>query len=539
MKKIWWWAEIMKHNILNSEITVAAIQFNPKQGSLDDNRSRMADLLAEAAGNGAKVIVFPEMAASGYVWDSREEISPYVETIPGPTTDALLAVTSRNDCYAVVGLPEIDPANGAYYNSAALVGPSGVIGVYRKTHLFASDPRWAREGNEEFRVFKTPIGNIAILICMDAMYFEPTRIAALQEADMIAFPTNWVGGGNNPPSKTWCLRAAESGLYWIAANRSDQERGAQFTGGSGIIGPAGDVQDMLVSGEGIIYGKVVPDANHRRRILESRRPHAYQELLLQPYLWHEGETRSIDAPVSFDIVIVPYLEGESSAYKRRLKASFQNIESLQKREGHRIYVLPEFEIVPQPGTREQMLHVLRELAVENDGYLVITLVEHDDVKGSKQVVYLIGPEGIAQQAVSVHSKLESREQDFEPAFRNFKLPFGRIGILTGEDASYPESYRVLAKQGADVIAVSSNGTEAGKAWMRRIWAFENDAVTAVAAPLESEENLLFLHRQAHQEGDMRNGAFTHTFEPEQMAGVRRRPFIRRLKTHLYDPLIQS
>ncbi len=187
-------------DMLDAEIKVAAVQFNAGHGNVEGNRSRMLELLAEAAEQGARLIVFPEMASSGYVWDSREEIAPFAEPVPGPTTDVFHAAAKRYGCYAVVGLPERDAITGAYYNSAVLIGPEGIVGTYRKTHLFAADPRWAREGTEEIPVFETSIGRIAMLICMDAMYFEPARIAALKRADIIAFPTNWVGGGNNPPA---------------------------------------------------------------------------------------------------------------------------------------------------------------------------------------------------------------------------------------------------------------------------------------------------------------------------------------------------
>lgn len=205
-----------------SSFKVAAVQFNPVLGDVENNRCRMVNMLEDAADQGAKLIVFPEMASSGYVWEDRKEISPYVETIPGPTTEVLHTVAREYQCYVVVGLPEVDSGNGAFYNSAVLIGPEGVVGTYRKTHLFAADPRWAREGNDGVQVFETKIGRIALLICMDAMYFEPSRIAALQRADIIAFPTNWVGASNNPPSKTWCLRAKENGLFWISS--TDQTR---------------------------------------------------------------------------------------------------------------------------------------------------------------------------------------------------------------------------------------------------------------------------------------------------------------------------
>ncbi|RRJ67276.1 nitrilase [Paenibacillus oralis] len=520
------------------EWIAAAVQFHPVHGVPERNRQAMAALLREAAAHGAKLIVFPEMASSGYVWESREEISPFVEPIPGPTTNALLEMTSRYDCYAVVGLPELDLKTGAYYNSAVLIGPHGVIGVYRKTHLFAADPRWAREGGEGVQVYHTPLGKIAMLICMDAMYFEPSRLAALQEADIVAFPTNWVGGGNNPPSNTWRLRAWENGVNWIAANRSDLERGAQFTGGSGIISPNGEVQQSKVSGEGIVYGVVKASGERRRRQLKGRRPQAYQELLLHPYLWQEGETRRISVQQPFDVILVPH-RSEDGETVEAVDASLRRVEALQRQSERRIIVLPELRLDPMQEGKASMLTGLGHLAEEYGSYLVAALVE-SGVADLKRSIYLVGPEGQIGLAHVVHSDAVQLDAlGGQTAFRTFELPFARVGILTGEDAGYPESFRILAKQGADIIAVSSNGSERGEVWMRRIWAFENDAVLAMAAPPESDQSLLFLHRQVHLEGRMEGEAFGHRFSLEEIRIARGRPFMRRLKTHLYDQLVQS
>ncbi|MGH2510535.1 MAG: nitrilase-related carbon-nitrogen hydrolase, partial [Ktedonobacteraceae bacterium] len=171
---------------------VAAIQFNPLLGQKAHNIERLLQLVEEAALHGARLIVLPEMATTGYCWTSREEIEPYVETLPGPTTARFQAVAARHNCYIAIGLPELEPASGVYYNALALVGPTGLIGSYRKVHSYISEPRWARDGDQGFPVWETPLGRLAGAICMDAMYFEATRIPALHGADVILFPTNWL-----------------------------------------------------------------------------------------------------------------------------------------------------------------------------------------------------------------------------------------------------------------------------------------------------------------------------------------------------------
>lgn len=522
--------------ILNecSSFKVAAVQFNPVLGEVENNRCRMVNMLEEAAEQGAKLIVFPEMASSGYVWDDRQEISPYVETIPGPSTDALLAAARKHQCYVVIGLPEVDQGTGAYYNSAVLIGPEGVVGSYRKTHLFAADPRWAREGNDGLQVFETKIGRIGLLICMDAMYFEPSRIAALQGADIIAFPTNWVGASNNPPSKTWHLRAKENGLFWIASNRSDTERGAQFTGGSAIIDQNGEVQHSLLSGEGIVYGEVKLDRQVRRNLLDSRRPEAYQELLLQPYLWKEGETRVIHEPLPYEIIVCSLSE---TRWTDRLFLEIQSL--LDQTGGHlfttnKLYVLPELELPNDSasfaGDLAEVVIQLRQLAAFYEGYIAVS------IRNSLQTEsFLIGSDGIIGSYVQVHGHASRLKKSVNvEGFRIFELPFGRVGLLTEKDAELPESYRILAKQGADIIAISGASRTSETLWMKRIWAFENDSVIAYATLSGS---LLFLHRQVNLESGPEAAPLLQKFDPEMTAAARSKSFMRRSKTHLYDLLV--
>jgi predicted amidohydrolase len=527
-----------KNKQVETVCKVAAVQFEPELGRVEENRRRMIQQAVYAAERNARLIVFPEMATSGYVWNDRKEISPYVETIPGPTTEAMAAVAREYNCYVVAGLPEVDSETGIYYNSAVLVGPEGVVGKYRKTHLFAADARWAREGKEDIPVFSTEIGRIALLICMDAMYFEPSRIAALQGADIVAFPTNWVGTKNNPPSNTWRLRARESALCWVAANRWGTERGAQFTGGSAVIDRRGQVQDWLLSGEGIVFGEFQPDRHRKCEVLKVRHPSAYHDILLHPYLWKEGETRSISAPEPFAVVVEQMVHrGSAAELLERIRFSLE--ETNRVPQVHRLLVLPELHIVSSPETdADEFVEALRSLATSYRTYIVVTLPHVMEAHVVPTAV-LIGPEGTTEIYHQVHAdQLGRKGLGDNSSFVTVELPFARVGILTGGDAELPESYRVLAKQGADIIAISATGKEEYETWMQRIWAFENDAVVAAAAPAGFGGSLLFLHRQVVMEGESEHdGRLFQLFQPEMMATVSGRPFMRRLKTHLYDQLV--
>ncbi len=112
---------------------VATVQFEPTMSEQERNVARLLELCGAAAEAGARLIVTPEMGTTGYCWFDRAEVAPFVETVPGPTTDRFAALARKHDCYIVVGMPEVD-GDGIYFNCAVLIGPDGVIGRHRKTH---------------------------------------------------------------------------------------------------------------------------------------------------------------------------------------------------------------------------------------------------------------------------------------------------------------------------------------------------------------------------------------------------------------------
>ena len=200
-----------------TQYRVAAIQYEPMLGEKEKNISDLLSLVEEAAQHNARLIVLPEMGTTGYCWESRTEIAPYVEPIPGPTTDRFQQFAAQYDCYIAISLAEVDPATDVYYNSMALIGPQGLIGIYRKIHSYISEPRWARDGDLDMPVWETPLGRLSGLICQDASFFEAARIPALRKADVLLFPTNWLE--EKCPSSWWMARAFENGVYFIVADR--------------------------------------------------------------------------------------------------------------------------------------------------------------------------------------------------------------------------------------------------------------------------------------------------------------------------------
>jgi predicted amidohydrolase len=274
----------------SNQITVAGIQFDPKIGLVRENLVRILSLIDEVAAQSARLVVFPECALSGYVFDDIDEARMASERVPGPSTRAIVATCKELGVYAIVGM--LEDAGDTIYNSAVLCGPEGLVGVYRKTHLpYLGVDMMTGLGPDPYRVFNTSIGRIGMLICYDLRFPEAARCLALEGADMIAVPTNWPMGADTAPDFVAPARAVENRVFIVAVNRAGTERGASFIGKSQIIDPSGRQLAMAqTTDETIITATFDPTlARQKRLIIEpgvfemdtvgDRRPELYHRIV--------------------------------------------------------------------------------------------------------------------------------------------------------------------------------------------------------------------------------------------------------------------
>ena len=275
---------------MGDKVKLAAAQINPLITAKRENLEKIVSVARIAAGNKSDLIVFPECALTGYMFSTRDEALPYAETIPGPSTETFSALCREMGVYIVYGLLEKEGA--AIYNSAALIGPGGLIGRYRKNHLpFLGIDRFLDAGNEPFRVYETSIGKIGLFICYDCNFPESARVMALSGADILALPTNWPEGRSMIPEHVITVRAFENKVHLIAADRVGEERGARFIGCSKIINAKGETLSAASDDkEEIIYGEVsLADARQKRTIIKAgefeadyihdRRPELYGKII--------------------------------------------------------------------------------------------------------------------------------------------------------------------------------------------------------------------------------------------------------------------
>lgn len=218
---------------------VGYVQLAPEFGEVERNLEKVAGLVSQ---DRAELWVLPELFSTGYQFAAAHEVRELAEPIPdGPTTSRLVTLAQDLGCHFVAGL--VEAASGQAYNSAVLVGPSGLVARYRKVHLFYEEKRWFSPGDLPFPVADVGSAKVGLLVCYDHLFPEAARSLALQGADVIAHPANLVLPGL--AQLTMRVRAIENRVFTVTANRvgveARTEETLRFTGLSQVVAPTGDV----------------------------------------------------------------------------------------------------------------------------------------------------------------------------------------------------------------------------------------------------------------------------------------------------------
>jgi predicted amidohydrolase len=199
--------------------------------------------------------VLPELALTGYEFSDTTELRRHAEEIPSGSSVAWLhSLAAKQGTVLVMGLAEI--AGDRVYNTAVVVGPEGLIGKYRKLHLFDREKDLFHPGDEGLQVFKIRGVKIGVMICFDWIFPEVARTLALRGAQILCHPSNLV-----LPycQKAMFARSVENGVFAITANRVGMEervgRRFVFTGNSQILNPKGE--PLAQAGSETIEARVV------------------------------------------------------------------------------------------------------------------------------------------------------------------------------------------------------------------------------------------------------------------------------------------
>jgi predicted amidohydrolase len=272
-----------------SAIRVACRQLAPVVGDLAGNREQARAAIRAAVDEGARVIVLPELCTSGYVFDSIEEARSLAQPAHGGALDEWAHEAARGDAIVVGGFCEL--GEGVLHNSAAMVGPDGVLAVYRKTHLWDREKLFFEPGADAPPVVDTPLGRIGVAVCYDTSFPELLRGLALRGAELLAIPTNNPAfprpDGQDPLERTAIRAHAYFNRVFIACcDRAGSERGVPFLGSSIVTDEQGWALATTPLGEAAAIGAECDIArardktwSERNDVLEDRRPELYGDLI--------------------------------------------------------------------------------------------------------------------------------------------------------------------------------------------------------------------------------------------------------------------
>ncbi len=227
------------------------------------NKEKLAARIAEAAAQGARLVVLQELHNTPYFCQTENvEHFNLAEPIPGPSTDFFGEVARRHHIVLVTSLFERRAA-GLYHNTAVVFESDGTIaGKYRKMHI-PDDPAYYEKfyftpGDLGFRPIDTSVGRLGVQVCWDQWYPEGARLMALAGADLLIYPTAIGYESSDTPDEqerqreAWTTvqrgHAVANGLPVIAVNRtghepdpSGQTRGITFWGSTFVAGPQGEM----------------------------------------------------------------------------------------------------------------------------------------------------------------------------------------------------------------------------------------------------------------------------------------------------------
>lgn len=216
---------------------ISVAQIHPVEGNPTQTIQNVAALSRQAANEGSRLIAFAECLLTGGAFDSRADLEEGAISLDA--LEPLLQVTAETGIHLVVGFYEKHAAS--IFNTAALIGPKGIIGLHRKRHLpFMIGDRFTDRPDEWTPpVFDTAIGRIGLAICYEIRFPEVIRTLALEGADIVILPAAWPEQARLLPDIFSTVRAAENIVYFVAPNRNDMDGGMQFIGMSHIIEPSG------------------------------------------------------------------------------------------------------------------------------------------------------------------------------------------------------------------------------------------------------------------------------------------------------------
>jgi len=278
-------------------VKFSAIQ-NSCSSNIDENIDKAESLIRKSAENGANIVALQELFHTTYFCrEIDQKYFNWAEPIPGPITERFSRLAAELNIVLLLPMFE-KKAPGVYFNAMVVFEKDGgILGTYRKMHI-PDDPGFYEKyyftpGDNGYRVFDTSAGKIGTLICWDQWFPEAARLAALDGAEILVYPT---AIGTLPEESdvdkkefmdAWLTiqrsHAIANGCFVAGINRVGIESGTKFWGNSFVAGPFGQILAQAGESEEILTVDLDLKSIEKQRqtwpFFRDRRIDSYQDIL--------------------------------------------------------------------------------------------------------------------------------------------------------------------------------------------------------------------------------------------------------------------
>ncbi|TKB46072.1 nitrilase-related carbon-nitrogen hydrolase [Thalassotalea mangrovi] len=442
-------------------IRVAAAQF-AVTNNVEENLQTCLRMIKQAAGCSPDLIVLPEFVNHNSWYDDKDHCYRVSVELDGHFLGQIAEAAQLANAYLVVNCT-VRRADNKVTGTSLMYAPSGeLLGENNKQVLVGHENDFLEPANKQGPIVDTPIGRLAMYSCMDGVINETPRCLSLRGAQVLCNSLNSFAideGDLHIP-----VRAAENKVFVVAANKVGPlipEEVLQpiseainipvnFLSGAGdsqIVAPDGTILAMAGKEEDVIWADIdVEQANHKLRpdhsdIFSNRRPELYQRLGEDPAM---QSIEDFEAPEDVTCAAISVTSLDEA------------VELINASSTASLICLPECFFLQQPkGTDEEV--ELSRAAVQaisaacSPGQLIATsIVTHNDNKLCHTGV-IIASNGIVFEQGQVHFSSRFHWSALSDEFNVYQSRFGTLAITLEDDAIYPETYRLIAMQGAQTV----------------------------------------------------------------------------------------
>ncbi len=463
---------------MGNKVRVAAVQFGAGN-DIDANLVKTLAMIDQAAKQKPDLMVLPEFVNHLSWYEDKAHCFKVSVALDSDFLAAIAAKAKEHNCYIVINCTvqrEDDTATG----SSMTYDPHGeLVSVSDKQVLMGHENDYLKRAPAESPIIETPIGKIASYACMDGVINETPRILALRGAQILCNSLN--SFAFDEASLHIPVRAAENKVFVVAANKVDplipeesvafvsEATGvpAQFLDGAGesqIVAPDGTVlAKASLKGDAVVVAdidlswaddKLRPDGTN---VFANRRPELYGEIGAKPpadRVWEKG------APTLQTAVFQSQSDGED-AIEECADAVAQAITG-----GTQLIVLPELfcfengvvqvDVDTAVSRSQQAINILTAaLQASGSNAVVVTSLVERSGAGIQHVGVMISKDGVTHRQAQLHKSERHAGwvSTLGDGIQTMQMPWGKLAIVVGDDAIYPETFRLAVFAGADVVAL--------------------------------------------------------------------------------------